>query len=422
MTMKRHKRIGAFLIGTVLASSIALPHGDAASFEQNDAGTYDDYDAKASWAGAMRHFVDKGQINTYVSHPKTGKQGHWLHPDGGLTEGQLLTTLTKSLYAKEYARTKPTKGVAYSVAYKVAAKHGLDTKATLTKGHDQATKAVTRGQYAKILASAYYKKKVSQDDAIFFMYDARITKGLKNKEGFYPRSYASYGKSYEVDRGSGFEMLKTYRDYAIQSTKPELKIKTLYGKHDYDSRNQKEYDAVVKIAKDALIGVEKGPYAQTPIAEQAFTDFLDGAKPITDRNNPNFRSHYNMALLYAEDSFAEFKNSGMSKEDIIKYWRIRTVYASTSRGGDPETGAPRSAYDALVLKTTDCDADSQVENLVLDMMGYNTAVLGRPGHAYAAVKINGEWRNTVTFRKLNINDYRKHVGGERVISPPTKGY
>lgn len=211
--MKRHERIGAFLIGTVLVSSIVLPiHGDAATFEQYDARTYDDYDAKASWADAMRHFVDKGQVNTYATHPKTAKQGHWLHPDGGLTEGQLLTTLTKSLYTKEYDQTKPTKGVAYSVAYKVAAEHGLDTKATLTKGRDQATKVVTRGQYAKILASAFYKKKVSQDEAIFFMYDARITKGLKNKEGFYQRSYASYGKSYKVDRGSGFDMLKTYRD------------------------------------------------------------------------------------------------------------------------------------------------------------------------------------------------------------------
>jgi len=420
--MKRNKRIGTFLIGTVLASSIALPHGDAASFEQNDARTYDDYDAKASWAGAMRHFVDKEQINTYVTHPKTGKQGHWLHPDGGLTEGQLLTTLTKSLYAEEYARTKPTKGVAYSVAYKVAAKHGLDTKATLTKGRDQATKAVTRGQYAKILASAFYNKKVSQDDAIFFMYKARITKGLKNKEGFYPRSYSSYGKNYKVDRGSGFEMLKTYWDYVLQATKPKPKIKTLYGKHDYGSLDQKEYDAVVKIAKSALIGVEDGPYAQSPITEKAYADFLDGAKPNTDRSDPDFRSDYNMSLLYAVSNLSEFKDSGMSKSEIISFWKIRQVIGTIDTGENPETGVPRSAYDALVLKTTDCDADSQVENLLLDMMGYNTAVLGRPGHAFPVVKLGGEWRNTATFRKVNINDYKMHVGGERVISAPTKGY
>lgn len=423
MTMNRHERIGTFLIGTVLASSIALPiHGKAASFEQNDARTYDDYDAKASWASAMRYFVSKRQINTYASHPKTGKQGHWLHPDGGLTEGQMLTTLTKSLYAKEYARTKPTKGVAYSVAYKVAAKHGLDTKATLTKGRDQATKTVTRGQYAKILASAFYKKKVSQDEAIFFMYEARITKGLKNKEGFYPRSYSSYGKSYKVDRGFGFEMLKTYQDYVIQATKPKPKIKVLYGKHDYGSLDQNEYDAVVKIAKKALIGVEDGPYAQSSITEKAYSDFLDGVKPINDRSNPNFRSDYNMSLLYAEENLAEFKNSGMTKNDIISFWQLRQVIGSVDTGEDPETGVPRSAYDALVLKTTDCDADAQVENLFLDMMGYNTAVLGRPGHAFPVVKLGGAWRNTATFRKVDINDYRNNVGGERVISAPTLGY
>lgn len=51
-------------------------------------------------------------------------------------------------------------------------------------------------------------------------------------------------------------MLKTYGDYVIQATKPKPKIKTLYRRHDYDSLNQKEYDAVFKIAKDELVGGE----------------------------------------------------------------------------------------------------------------------------------------------------------------------
>lgn len=293
---------------------------------------------------------------------------------------------------------------------------------TLTKGLDQATKTLTRGQYAKILASAYYKKKVSQDEAIYFMYDAQITKELKNKKGYYPRSYASYGKNYKVDRGSGFEMLKTYRDYVIQATKPKPKIKILYGNHDYASLKQKEYDAVVKIAKKALIGVENGPYAQSDVTEKAYADFLDGVKPITDRSKPNFRSDYNISLLYAENNLSEFKNSGMSKEDIIKYWRVQGAIGNLERGRDPEDGSPSSAYDALVLKVTDCDADAQVENLFFDMMGYNTAVLGHPGHAFPAVKLGGAWRNTVTFRKVDINDYKMQIGGERVISAPTIGY
>lgn len=421
--MKKARKIGSLLIGAMLVSIITYPmDGKAAAYKQTDARTYNDYDAKAAWAGAMRHFVDMGQVNTYNLHPKTGQRGHWLYPSGVLTEGQLLVTLTKSLYTKEYNRTRPTKGTAYSVAYKVAANHGLDTKATLTSERDEVTKAVTRGQYAKILASAFYKKKVSQDKAIFFMYQARITKGLKNKEGFYPRSYASYGKNYKVDRGSGFEMLKRYRDYAITSMKPKPKITVLYGKHDYGSLNQMEYDAVVKIAKKALIGVENGPYAQNKISEKAYSDFLDGAKPITDRNNTNFRTDYNMALLYASTELTYFKDSGMSNADIIKYWKIRNAYASTDRGEDPGTGVPRSAYDALVLKTTDCDADSQVGNMFLDMMGYNTAILGRPGHAFSIVKLNGFWRDMTTFQKVNIKEYKNNINGLSVVSLPTHGY
>lgn len=171
-----------------------------------------------------------------------------------------------------------------------------------------------------------------------------------------------------------------------------------------------------------MIGVENGPYAQSDISEKAYSDFLDGAKPITDRSDPNFRSPYNVALLYADSALREFRDSGFPKNELIKLWRVEFAFASTSRGEDPETGIPRSAYDALVLKTTDCDAESQTESLFLDMMGYNTAVLGRPGHAFTAIKLGDSWRNTVNFRKLNINNYKMQVGRERVISAPTKGY
>lgn len=59
------------------------------------------------------------------------------------------------------------------------------------------------------------------------------------------------------------------------------------------------------------------------------------------------------------------------------------------QGEDHDTAAPWSAYDALILKTADCDADSQVVNLFLDTMGYNTAVLGRPGHACCTRNTSG---------------------------------
>lgn len=419
MKMNKHRRVASLLISVILASSIVLPmNGEAASYKQNDARTYDDYDTKASWASAMRHFVSKGQINTYTSHPDTGKQGHWLHPSGGMTEGQLLYVLTKSLYPREYKNTKPSKGIAYSVAYKVAAEHELDTKATLTKNRKMVTKTMTRGEYAKILASVYYKKKVSQDRAITFMYQERITDGFKDGDGDYLRTFASYGKNYKVDRGNGFEMMNRF----YKSLKPKSKISTLYGKHDYGSLNQKEYDTVIKIAKEKLVGVENGPYAQSKIAEKAYSDFLDGVEPIRDRANPKFRSEYNMALLYGYNNLMTVKESGLSKKEIIQYWRIQYAYATVDAGTEPGTGAPYSAYDALVRKTMDCDALAQVMNLFFDIMGYNTAILARPGHAFEEIKINGKWRNPTYLYPVDMSDYRNNVNGLRVVSEPTYGY
>ena len=203
---------------------------------------------------------------------------------------------------------------------------------------------------------------------------------------------------------------------------PHTKLSVLYGAHDYESENQYEYDKVVEIAKRELQGVENGPYAPNEISEKAYADFLDGAKPITDRSNPNFRSPYNIALIYAEQSLKEFRDSGLTKEEVIQYWKVKYAYATTDRGNELDTGVPRSAYDALVSKITDCDADSQVMSLFLDLKGYNTAVLGRPGHAFPVVKLAGEWRNTTTFRVVNMSDYRMGLGGDTVLSAPTKGY
>lgn len=408
-------------------------------FDSKKASTYQDYKAKQYWSKGMDWVVAKGYLNVYknTKHPTTHKKGNWLNPSGGLSEGQMLYMLTKYKYGSEYSKTKATKGISYSAAYKVADKHKLATKATHSKNRSYASKTMTRGQFAQILASAHYGKKLSEKDAVKFMYSAGITNGNKGSNGKYAKTYNSYGVNTKVSRAYGVYMMSNYNTFLTKpkpKPKPPVKkppakpvitnnkVSVLYGSHTYESKTQSEYDAVVDIARKALQGVENGPYAQNVVSEKAYLDYLNGAKPITDRSNPNFRTEYNMALLYASTELTYFKDSGVSNTDIINFWKVRNVYANTDRGEDPGTGAPRSAYDALVRKITDCDSDAQVSNLFLDMKGYNTAVLGRPGHAFAVVKLGGEWRDITTFQPVNIYEYKGNVNGEMVISVPTKGY
>ena len=412
------------ILGFLITSTLSPLKSNASTpFNSRNINSYDDFDQKAFWANAMQYFVVGGEINTYTIHPRTKQKGHWLNPTGGLTEGQFLYLLTKHDYLLEYKQTKATSGVSYSVAYKIADKHKLTTKATHSKNRSYASQTMTRGQYAQILASAHYGKKVDLKTAVAFMYKSKITQGDKGKNGKYAQTYDSFGVNTKVSRAYGVYMLKNYSTFKASAHPASVSsIKTLYGGHTYGSRNQAEYDAVIGVAKKVLQGVNEKPFAQNADVERAYMDYFDGAKPILDRASPNYRTDYNMALLYAQSELTFYKESGMSKSDIIKYWQIKGVFSKMDTGVDPEDGSPSSAYDALFRGVTDCDADSQVLTMLLDMMGYNVAILGRPGHAFTAVKLGGAWRNATTFDKITMSNHINGVGGERVIVQPTKGY
>lgn len=424
--MKKNKKksvAGPLFLALTLGISVSLPSDGlaASSFKERDARTYDDYKSRYAWSDAMRSFVAAGQVNTYTIHPRTKKKGHWLDPDGGLTEGQLLYTLTQYAYPKEYKRTKPEPGVDYSVAYQLADEHKLATRATHDKDRTLASKTVTRGQFARILASVYYARPVSDKDAVAFMYETGLSRGEKGRDDRYARTYRSFGQDVRISRASGLAMLMDYKWIRSNRTfTPHFK--PAYGDHTYGARTKLEYDMVMGVAKKALKGVANLPFAQNPDVERAYMDYFDGAKPITDRASPDFRTDYNMALLYAQSELKFYKESGMSKADIIKYWQVKSVFSDLNRGIDPEDGSPNSAYDALFRGVTDCDADSQVMIMVLDLMGYNVSIVSRPGHAFTLVKLAGAWRNTNTFEVEDINLYKNENSGLGVVVAPTKGY
>ncbi|MNW65740.1 hypothetical protein D3C74_441490 [compost metagenome] len=73
------------------------------------------------------------------------------------------------------------------------------------------------------------------------------------------------------------------------------------------------------------------------------------------------------------------------------YKLSQVAYALVAQDDVPRGTNPRSAYDALVNKISDCDSDAQVISAVFDAAGYSTAIIASPNHANMAVRIDDKW-------------------------------
>ncbi|BBW98756.1 stalk domain-containing protein [Geobacillus subterraneus] len=220
---------------------------------------YADYKDGQYWSEAMLWAIDKGYITGYmnVKNQKTGKVENLLKPMDTLTEGQFLTILFRYLYPDELKNTKPKDPkFDLSVVYQMAEKYKLPTKANF-KNRADAYKPISRGTMAQILASAHYKKVVTEKDAVKFMYDAKITSGYPDKNGKYPKTYESFGVKENLLRAHIAVFLKNYDTYLQNNKKQVVNGNTVdYGEHTYASKNQAEYNKVMEIVRNELKRVE----------------------------------------------------------------------------------------------------------------------------------------------------------------------
>jgi uncharacterized protein YkwD len=167
----------------------------------------DYYDASVGeyWSDAMIWAVDKKYISAYMNVPKPynpGSKVNLLKPDNAMTEAEFLIALTKYFYPDEYAKTKPTdKKFMASVAYQLAAKYKLPTKASL-KNKANATKPISRSTTAILFASAYNKKPINESNAFKFMQSTKQTsvkslKDYKPKDNLTRANAAIFLKKYD---------------------------------------------------------------------------------------------------------------------------------------------------------------------------------------------------------------------------------
>lgn len=202
-------------------------------------------------------------------------------------------------------------------------------------------------------------------------------------------------------------------------------ISVKHGKHTYASRNQSEYDQVMKIVENAIKGYDESGFGG--VYQKYYYEYLDGARWSGDKSD---RSDRNRGLYAAENSIGDLIKAGVSKEEIVKVDTIASIAYDLLRGvPDPKDGSPRSAFDALARspRMTDCDSDSQVFSAVFDAMGYNTMIGSSPNHADPYVEIDGIWYSIVsgTFTKAgtsaDISKFLKENPDRGIHTQPTFG-
>ena len=88
----------------------------------------------------------------------------------------MLSVLFRYFKSDELASTKPSSSWSADVNYQLASKYALPTLGGISASKQvYAVKDITRGNFARILASMHYGNTVSQKEAIQFLRDFDLT-------------------------------------------------------------------------------------------------------------------------------------------------------------------------------------------------------------------------------------------------------
>lgn len=177
-----------------------------------------------------------------------------------------------------------------------------------------------------------------------------------------------------------------------------VKIKVEFGDHTYGAQNQKEYDYVMKNVKESVdkLFAPGGEYdkaidpnGKMVMYREAFEGYKKGERAADIGRSKG--TDYVQYLLSVENMGALVDN-GMKFEEMIKFNMLKSVlYKYDTVARDPGDSTPRSAYDMMYHKLTDCDPQSYLTAAILDYMGYNTAAFINSGHAQPVAQVGGKW-------------------------------
>lgn len=176
--VKRNDGTEGYVASSYLNYSASTPTTPTTPVGSIDVSKFADYKADKYWAEDFQWAVNKGLISGYpnVYNPATKKYENLLKPNTNLTENQMLSVLFRYFKSDELASTKPSSSWSADVNYQLASKYALPTLGGISASKQvYAVKDITRGNFARILASMHYGKTVSQKEAIQFLRDFDLT-------------------------------------------------------------------------------------------------------------------------------------------------------------------------------------------------------------------------------------------------------
>ncbi|RSK23935.1 hypothetical protein EJF36_18770 [Bacillus sp. HMF5848] len=192
---------------------------------------YMDFKSDEYWTPAVTWAVERGIMNGYVEEKL-------LKPYNPLTQAQYMAMLTRFLAKDELADANAAYTDSWaSGVYYVANRYNLFLKDGLHDG--TLNQPITRGDTAKLLAEAVSGKRMTQKDAIQWLYDNNLSTGYKDESGVYPKTYASYRPHDTLKRAQGVVFLFRYLQSGLPQTIQHVKV----------------HDALYELGKDAVVTI-----------------------------------------------------------------------------------------------------------------------------------------------------------------------
>lgn len=216
------RKLFSFLFVVVLGIIFSLLT-NASKLSVND---FIDYQANTNWSEPMDWAINEGILNGYPEERK-------LKPYGYITEAQMTVMLLNFLIQSEVKSTvKSTSQVGKHWStpyYKLAQKYHFELSYSTMKKRDL---PVRRGTVAKFIAQAFTGKKMSELEAVQWMYDNNISSGHLDGHDEPPKTYKSYHPNDRLSRAHAVIFL-----YNIENNLVDKSLKVIEQKTDVISIN-----------------------------------------------------------------------------------------------------------------------------------------------------------------------------------------
>ncbi|HFL3696690.1 TPA: cell wall-binding repeat-containing protein [Clostridioides difficile] len=182
------------------------------------------------------------------------------------------------------------------------------------------------------------------------------------------------------------------------------------GAHGYGCTTQEEYDKVINWGKNVMntLDLNKCPdwvywqyYKSGNIPDDGYID-----KTLYDAD---FRDTYRSWTVENKYLLIGINKGIISKDEVEQLILCKSAIGHMTRQlpntTDPGDSSPASAYDVIFRQKSDCDASSQVFQLISDLCGANGAIIGDREHSdYYMLSGNYWWKNGAMPANFKKND------------------